>query len=276
MDAEKIICCDRGCDYNPMAYAFMNGRNNAFGDNFAELFVLLLASRMFGGFGGFGEYGFNGQGQQNIEVQNQLQAIRTQLQDSQTLNCLQRAVDGNAADIRQLANTVGCNFNTMMQCCCDLKQALATIGGQIGYSKEAVINAVNSGDSQVIQAIKDCCCGTQKEILKMGYEQQLATCHQTNELRSGQRDLGVAITEGLSKVGYQQAADKCDIIRAGQDNAQRIIDTLNSHWKDEQTAQIQDLKFQLSQERQTRMIERMGRGNWGRNGDCGCSDGCGF
>lgn len=37
---------------------------------------------------------------------------------------------------------------------------------------------------------------------------------------------------------------------AGQDNTQRIIDTLNNHWKDEQALKIQDLKFELSQERQ--------------------------
>lgn len=88
---EKIYYCDRGYNNDPIAMAAMMGRNGGFGNNFAELFVLLLATRMFGGFG-------FGQGQQNIEMQNQLQAIRTQLQDNQNLNCLQRAVDGNAAE----------------------------------------------------------------------------------------------------------------------------------------------------------------------------------
>nr|UWI35739.1 MAG: hypothetical protein [Bacteriophage sp.]DAH40532.1 MAG TPA: hypothetical protein [Caudoviricetes sp.]DAL17372.1 MAG TPA_asm: hypothetical protein [Caudoviricetes sp.] len=38
------------------------------------------------------------------------------------------------------------------------------------------------------------------------------------------------IERGFSAIGYQMATDKCDIIRAGQDNTQRIIDTLNNHW----------------------------------------------
>lgn len=68
----------------------------------------------------------------------------------------------------------------------------------------------------------------------------------------------------------------CDILNAGKDNTQRIIDTLNNHWKDEQALQIQDLKFQLSQERQNNLInERFNRlnGNYGCGNGCGC--GCG-
>lgn len=59
---------------------------------------------------------------------------------------------------------------------------------------------------------------------------------------TGQRDLGQAITQGFSQTAFQAQQDKCDIIRAGQDNTQRIIDTLNNHWKDEQAREIQDLK----------------------------------
>jgi hypothetical protein len=43
---------------------------------------------------------------------------------------------------------------------------------------------------------------------------------------------------------------------------------LNNHWKDEQALQIQDLKFQLSQERQNRLL-------LSRLGGCGCDNGCG-
>ena len=49
--------------------------------------------------------------------------------------------------------------------------------------------------------------------------------------------------------------DKCDIIRAGQDNTQRIIDTLNNHWKDEQAREIQDLKAVISQKEQTDIFD---------------------
>lgn len=50
-------------------------------------------------------------------------------------------------------------------------------------------------------------------------------------LRNGQRDIGFAITQGFSATAFQAQQDKCDILRAGQNNTQRIIDTLNNHWK---------------------------------------------
>lgn len=32
------------------------------------------------------------------------------------------------------------------------------VGGEVGFSAERVINAVNAGDCNVIKAISDCCC----------------------------------------------------------------------------------------------------------------------
>lgn len=90
---------------------------------------------------------------------------------------------------------------------------------------------------------------------------------------------GFAITQGFSATAFQAQQDKCDILRAGQDNTQRIIDTLNNHWKDEQALKIQDLKFELSQERQNNLINerfnRLGNCGCGWNNNCGCGNGCG-
>lgn len=109
--------------------------------------------------------------------------------------------------------------------------------------------------------LQKCCCDVQAAI------QQVA----------GQ--VGFAITQGFSATAFQAQQDKCDILRAGQDNTQRIIDTLNNHWKDEQALKIQDLKFELSQERQNNLInERFNRlGNCGCdwNNNYGCGNGCG-
>lgn len=107
-------------------------------------------------------------------------------------------------------------------------------------------------------------------------------CQQTGELRNGQRDLGQAITQGFSQTAFQAQQDKCDIIRAGQDNTQRIIDTLNNHWTNEQAREIQDLKAKISQQEQTdiltQRIFRANGWNWngcGYNNGCGCGCGCG-
>lgn len=275
---EKIYCCDRDNDNALAAAILANGRNNDYGMNgwmnnpFAYLMFLALFRN--GGFG-FGDLNGNGAGAattQGIEMQAQLNAIRTQLQDNQNADCIKSAIQGNGFALSQLAQTLNIDYNALQKCCCDVQAAIQQVAGQVGFSAEKVINAVNMGDCNVIQAIKDCCCTTQKEILTQGYQNQLAICGQTRELRDGQRDLGVAISEGFAKVGYQQAADKCEIIRAGQDNTQRIIDTLNNHWSNEQAREIQDLKAKLSQVEQTDVLTQ--RFYRMQNG-CGCGNGCG-
>lgn len=150
-------------------------------------------------------FGFDGNGAgvatQGIETQAQLNAIRTQLQDNQNADCIKSAIQGNGFALSQLAQTLNIDFNTLQKCCCDVQAAIQQVAGQVGFSAERVINAVNLGD--------------------------------------------------------------CN-----------IIDTLNNHWKDEQALKIQDLKFELSQERQNNYFARLINGGCACGGNsCGC--GCG-
>lgn len=84
---------------------------------------------------------------------------------------------------------------------------------------------------------------------------------------------------GTATQGIETQAQLNAIRTQLQDNTQRIIDTLNNHWKDEQALKIQDLKFQLSQERQNNLINerfnRLGNCGCGWNNNCGCGNGCG-
>jgi len=132
---------------------------------------MMMIWRMWGnnGLGG-------GEGAQNIEIQDQLSSLRTQIDTNQNANLIRDAVAGNGAAINQLASNLNCDFNSLKDSICCISSSLQQIGGQVGYSAERVINAVNMGDCSVITAIKDCCCGTQKEIIKMSYENQLANC----------------------------------------------------------------------------------------------------
>lgn len=230
---EKIYCCDNNS--NNGWWPFMAG--NAFGNNnwndnpILWLFFLMFAQR--------NGWDMNGNNPQVMALQNQMQ-------DNQNANLIMDGLKGNATALATLSQNLNCDFRTLEACCCDVKQQLATIGGQIGFSAERVINAVQMGNCNVIQAIQNCCCQTQKAILEMGYQNQLAICGQTRELRDGQRDLGVAITQGFSQVGFQAQQDKCEIIRAGEVNTQRIIDTMQAHWADEKNIQITDLKNKLA------------------------------
>lgn len=280
---EKIYCCDKGDNDNALAAAILAGNNrrddwgpmaammnnNWMNNPFAYIMFLALFRN-----GGFGCGNGDGNTAQGIEAQAQLNAIRTQLQDNQNADCIKSAVQGNAFAISQLAQALNVDFNTLQKCCCDVQAAIQQVAGQVGFSAERVINAVNLGDCNIIQALQNCCCQTQRQIADFRADIQLQSCKDTAELRNGQRDISAIVTQGFAATSYETQRQTCDIISNANSNTQRIIDTLNNHWKDEQALQIQDLKFQLSQERQNNLLlSRLGGGNCGCGNSCGC--GCG-
>lgn len=257
---EKIYCGDR--DDSALTTAILANRNNDGYNNWMNnpfAYLMFLAFARNGGFGN--------DGNSNAA----LEAIRTQMQDNQNSSLIMSALgDGfnrNDFALSQLAQNLNVDFNTLQKCCCDVQAAIQNVAGQVNFSAERVINAANLGNCNIIQALKDCCCTTQKLILEQGYQNQLAQKDQMFATQAGFDRTNSGLERGFSSVAFQAQQDKCDIIRANQDNTQRIIDTLNGHWKDEQALQIQDLKFQLSQERQNRvLLSRLG------GGGCGCDN----
>ena len=272
MEAEKIICCDRGDNDNALAAAILAGNNRRDNDGLYALLAnqrnnndpMAMAAMANGGMGGQWNNPFiylvwmmfaqrlwgNGCGENGGCNNPQIAALQNQMQDNHNSDLILQGIGNNTGAIRELAGNLNCDFNTLNSAICDVRGGIDRLAGQVGFSAERVINAVNMGDSYIIQALKDCCCQTQQSILRMGYEQQLATCQQTGELRNGQRDLGSIITQGFSSTAFQAQQDKCDIIRAGQDNTQRIIDTLNNHGNADLQQRYNDARLELSQLRQ--------------------------
>ena len=280
---EKVYCYDHPSAYNKQdntallaalmnrespaeAMALMNQGNGMWNNPFVYLVWMMFAGRFFNG-NGWGDG--NGQGAQNIEMQNQLQAIRSQMQDNQNSNLLMDAIKGNANAIGMLASNLNCDFNALNSAICDVRAAVDKVSGAIGYNAERVINAVNMGDCNVIQAIKDCCCSTQKAIIEMGYQNQLANCNQTNTIMTAINGVNTGIERGFSTVAYETQKQTCDIINAGNANTQRIIDVLNNHWNQEQALALQDSKFRISQMEQNQYLLSQLKGNCGCN-TCGC------
>ena len=265
---EKVYCYDHPSAYNnhdalaiaamankgnsdPMAMmAAMNGGMGGQWNNpFIYLVWMMFANRFWNG--------GDGSKVQDAEIQGQLNALRNQMADNQNSNLLMDAVKGNNVAIGQLASNLNCDFNTLNNAICSVRSGIQEVAGQVGYSAERVINAANLGDLNIVQQLKDCCCQTQQNIIKMGYENQLGQKdivngmqQQTNTFERGLDFVNRSVERGFSNLGFQSAQDKCDIIRAGQDNTQRIIDTLNGHWQADLQQRYNDARLELSQQRQ--------------------------
>ena len=256
---EKVYCYDHPSAYNnhdALAIAAMAGRNNEDPLAMASMmnnnqwmnnpFIYLVFLMMFGNGGFWG----NRNGLQGAEIQGQLDSLRNQMADNQNSNLIMGAIQGNNCDLKSLASNLNCDFNQLQNSVCAVRSAIEQVGGKIGYSVERVINAANLGDMNIIQQLKDCCCQTQQNIIKMGYEQQLATCNQTNTLQNAIQYVATGVERGFAASSFQNAQDKCDIIRSSQDNTQRIIDTLNNHWQCDLQQRYNDARLELSQQKQ--------------------------
>ena len=259
---EKIYCTD-GCRDNndlatamafasknqndPMAMAaMMNGGMNNW-NNSPWMYLIFLA--LFGGNGfGFGNRGNNLV--QDAEIQNQIASLRLQMADNHNADLLMSAIKGNNDALTTLGANLNCDFNQLQSAVCSVRSAIGKVGGEVGFSAERVVNAVNLGDLNMIQQMKDCCCQTQQNIIRMGYENQLGQKDTINTMQRGFDFNNRSVERGFSALGFQNAQDKCDIIRAGQDNTQRIIDTLNSHWQSDLQQRYNDARLELSQQRQ--------------------------
>ena len=265
---EKIYCTDRcgsdamayiagmngnrGCDPMAMAAMMNGGMGNGMWNNpFVYLVWMMFAGRFFNG------NGWDGQGG-NPAIQAQLDSLRNQMSDNQNSGLIMDAIKGNATAIGQLAGNLNCDFTALQNAICCVKSAIEQVSGQVGYTSERVINAVNMGDCNIIQAIKDCCCTTQKSILEMGYQNQLQNCQQTNTIMGGINTVNTGLERGFSNVAYETQRQTCDIINAGNANTQRIIDTLNCHWTQELQQKYQDARMELSQQKQSAyLIEQL-------------------
>ena len=238
---------------DPMAMAAMmnGGMGGQWNNPFVYLVWMMFANRFFGN-----DWN-NGQNAQNVELQNQIQSLRSQISDNQNSSLVMDAIKGNGVAIGQLAGNLNCDFNTLNNAICDVRQGIALLAGKTDSNAEKIINAANLGDLNIVQQLKDCCCTTQQNIVKMGYESQLGQKDiintiqtQTLAMQQGHSNITTEILRNLATITAQNQQDKCDILRSGEMNTQRIVDVLNNHWQSDLQQRYNDARLELSQQRQ--------------------------
>lgn len=252
---------------NPLAMAaMMRDRDDAdmWNNPFAYMMMMGVMKWMYGDNWNNRD---NGADVQRAEIQSQIESLRNQMADNQNSNLLMGAIQGNGNDLKMLASNLNCDFNALQNSICGIQAGIQQLGGQVGYSAERVINAISQGNLQMTIALKDCCCQTQQNIIRMGYENQMGQKDIVNQMQQGFSYTNTGIERAASNLGFQMQQDKCDVIRAGENNTQRIIDTLTGHWSQEQANEIQDLKFKNSQLQQNIYLANL------MNGGCGCGAG---
>ncbi len=229
----------RGRDNDPatMLAAMNGGMGGGWNNPFAYMMMLGMFRFMYGD-------GWNGQNGnvQRSEIQSQIDSLRTQMSDNHNSDLLMGAIQGNNQDLKTLAANLNCDFNALQSSVCGIQAAIQDVGGKVGFSAERVINAANLGNLNIIQQLKDCCCTTQQNINRMGYENQLGQKDIINAMQQGFCYTNTGLERGFSNLGNLIQTVVCDLKTSGKENTQRIVDVLNNHWEQDLRIQLEDSK----------------------------------
>lgn len=241
-------------DNNPLAMAAMmrnRDDDDMWNNPFAYMMMMGMMRYMYGADWNNRD---NGADVQRAEIQSQIESLRNQMADNQNSNLLMGAIQGNGNDLKMLASNLNCDFNALQNSICGIQAGIQQLGGQVGFSAERVINAINLGDMNLVQQLKDCCCQTQQNIIKMGYENQLGQKDIVNQMQQGFSYTNTGLERGFSNVGFQMSQMACDLKTNANANTQRIVDVLNNHWQQDLQQRYNDARLELSQQRQNATI----------------------
>lgn len=233
LENERIIVQDRGGidagiaalmqnankGFDPAALmAMMNNGNGMFGGNGGWWWIFIIV--LFWMWGGWGGNGF-GRGNQ-AETNSDFARLAAMGNQNNNTDLLMQAINGNKDAINTLSTNLNCDVKSIDNALCSIQNAIGKVGSEVGFSAERVINAVNAGDCNVIKAISDCCCTTQRSIdavnlnlTQMNADNRLSICQQTNTLQN-------AITSGFNTLSSENAT-RFNILGAKIDAQTQII-----------------------------------------------------
>lgn len=191
--------------------AMMN--NNGMGGNGGWWWIwIILIFFCWGGFGG------NGFGRGN----NEASRLASELNTDANTNLLMQAINGNKEAISTLSSTLNCDLNSVQAALNQINAGVSQVSCDTKLASCEVINAIGSGNATLASQLASCCCdvresisGVNNNITKMGYENQLSVCNQTNTLQN-------AITGGFNNL-IQDNATKFNILGSKIDAQTQII-----------------------------------------------------
>lgn len=220
---DRIIVQDRGIDaglaalmqnankgLDPSALLAMMNNNGMNGNGGWWWIWIILIFFCWGGFGG------NGFGGRNAG------ALASELNSDANTNLLMQAINGNKDAINSLATTLNCDINSVQTALNTINSGVSQISCDTKLSSCEVINAITSGNASLASQLASCCCnvresisGVNNNITKMGYENQLSVCNQTNTLQN-------AITNGFNSLMADNAT-KFNVLGSKIDAQTQII-----------------------------------------------------
>ena len=202
-----------------------------------DLFGLGIIASMFGWNNGNG-FGLNGNG--NAAAGFLSNQLNNDSGRELIMNAITSQGEANRTAVQTLSTMLGQDFNLVNAGIQSAQNTLNQIANNLGMSTLQMINAVQNGDANIVSTLQSCCCNTQKQIMEQGYQSQIATLNQTNQLGS-QADRNTNAIIGA--INAQTVAMNDQFCAAKERELQSKINT--------QADIITQLRGQISNDKQT-------------------------
>ena len=214
---------NRGID--PGMLALMN--NNGFGGENGIWGVIYLAiiCSIFG-WNGNGVFGFGGRGN----------GIPAELAGNEGRELLMSAIQGNGSAIQQIASSLNCSTQQVQTALCNIQNSVGLTGTQI-------INAIQSGNSGIVNQLSTCCCNILQAVERQGAATQLQNCQNMNALTKTMNDNTLALRDA------SQAQTQAILAKLDAAETRVLQDKLDAERQKSAT-----LAAQLNNEHQTQTI----------------------
>ena len=205
------------------ALPWMLANNNGFGNGLGGwgggiLGFLLGLFFGNGGWGGFGG-GFGGGNAGAGFLSNQ---INNDSGRELLMNAINSNGEASRTAVQSLATMLGQDFNLVNAGVQALQSALSSLAIQEAVSVPQLINAIQSGNSDLASRFAQCCCENKLLVTSQGYENQLATVGQTNALTSAISSASQRNVDAIADLKATMIGSFCD---AKEREMQAKIDT---------------------------------------------------
>lgn len=169
----------RGLDPN-MVFAMMNRNGGGWGNGEGAWFIWILFIFLLWGRNGWGNN--NDGGNNNGCGCGNAAGLYGLINNDNGRELLMQAIQGNGNRLGELATTLHCDINSIQQSFNALQTQLCNIGNQIGQGQLHIVNAIQAGNCQIASQLASCCCDIKNLVTTQGYDNQLRTVQQTNDI----------------------------------------------------------------------------------------------
>lgn len=203
-----------------MLFAMMNNGNGGFGGNGNWLWVIFLF--FLYGWGGNGMFGRGNTG-----------GLASEINGDYGRTLLMQAINGNGTAISQLSCALNCSTDAIQNAIHQVQTNIQSVGNQVGMSSQAVINAIQSGNTALASQLSQCCCDNKLLITTQGYENRIANGENTALLGSKIDAQTVAMNNQFCALKEREMQSRIDALLEKNSTLEATISNAN------QTAQIQ-------------------------------------